>query len=237
MRHAITASRTVPTLCVPVIITGPSRKPDSSIQCVPVISPLPFRLNTPAFCRSRGFDSSAKQNRSEAAREQRYPHVMILSAMTDPQIVTQVPFARAFTVGWEHLDSNGHMANTAYLNLAVTTRMMFFQANGFAMQEFEKQRFGPVVRRDEIEYFRELRLLEPVRVALTLAAMSDDGSHFRLRNEFFRSDGKSAAIVTTTGGWLDLAIRRLTAPPEAIVLAYQTLVRTEDFETLKSSVK
>ncbi len=48
MRHAITESRTVPTLCVPVIITGPSRKPDSSIQCVPVISPLPFRLNTPA---------------------------------------------------------------------------------------------------------------------------------------------------------------------------------------------
>jgi acyl-CoA thioester hydrolase len=162
---------------------------------------------------------------------------MILSAMTDAQIVTQVPFARAFTVGWEHLDSNGHMANTAYLNLAVTTRMMFFQANGFAMQEFEKQRFGPVVRRDEIEYFRELRLLDPVRVTLTLAGMSDDGAHFRLRNEFFRSDGKSAAVVTTTGGWLDLAARRLTVPPEAIVRAFQTLVRTEDFETLKSSVK
>ena len=48
MRHAITASRTVPTLCVPVIITGPSRNPDSSIQCVPVISPLPLRLKTPA---------------------------------------------------------------------------------------------------------------------------------------------------------------------------------------------
>jgi acyl-CoA thioester hydrolase len=157
--------------------------------------------------------------------------------MTDAPIVTQEPFARPFTVGWEHLDSNGHMANTAYLDLAVTTRMLFFQANGFPMQEFEKQRFGPVVRRDEIEYFRELRLLDPVRVTLTLAGMSEDGSQFRLRNEFFRGDGKRAATITTTGGWLDLGARRLTAPPAAIVRTFQGLVKTEDFETLKSSVK
>src|SRR5438132_10570017 len=43
--HAITASRTMPTLCVLVIITGPSRKPESSTHVVPVISPLPFSVN------------------------------------------------------------------------------------------------------------------------------------------------------------------------------------------------
>src|SRR5215467_13544598 len=47
-RHWTTASRTTPTLCVLVIITGPSRKPDSSTQAVPVISPLPFWENHPA---------------------------------------------------------------------------------------------------------------------------------------------------------------------------------------------
>src|SRR5207302_7902241 len=46
--QAITASRTTPTLCVLVIITGPPRNPDSSIQVVPVISPLPFNVNQPA---------------------------------------------------------------------------------------------------------------------------------------------------------------------------------------------
>src|ERR1700689_920161 len=44
----MTASRTTPTLCVLVIITGPSRNPDSSTQVVPVISPLPFCANQPA---------------------------------------------------------------------------------------------------------------------------------------------------------------------------------------------
>src|SRR5256885_356344 len=49
----ITASLTTPTLWVFVIITGPSRNPESSTQCVPVISPLPFRLNHPAKTASR----------------------------------------------------------------------------------------------------------------------------------------------------------------------------------------
>ena len=47
IRQAIVASCTVPTLCVFVIMTGPSRKPDSSTQVVPVISPAPFNANQP----------------------------------------------------------------------------------------------------------------------------------------------------------------------------------------------
>src|ERR1700682_2476450 len=47
-RHWMVASRTTPTLCVLVIITGPSRNPDSSIHVVPVISPLPFCENQAA---------------------------------------------------------------------------------------------------------------------------------------------------------------------------------------------
>src|SRR5688572_12538310 len=42
--HSITASRTTPTLCVFVIITGEPSPPDSSTQVVPVISPLPFSV-------------------------------------------------------------------------------------------------------------------------------------------------------------------------------------------------
>jgi len=44
----MTASRTTPTLIVFVIITGPQRNPDSSSQCVPVISPLPLNEKCPA---------------------------------------------------------------------------------------------------------------------------------------------------------------------------------------------
>src|SRR5579859_7191498 len=53
MRHAMTASRTTPTLWVLVIMTGPSRKPESSSQVVPVISPFPLRVNQPPKTGSR----------------------------------------------------------------------------------------------------------------------------------------------------------------------------------------
>src|SRR3974390_649812 len=46
--HWITASRTPPALFVFVIITGPIKKPDSSTQVVPVISPFPFSDHQPA---------------------------------------------------------------------------------------------------------------------------------------------------------------------------------------------
>src|SRR5271156_5941625 len=53
--QAITESRTTPTLCVFVIITGPYRNPDSSTHVVPVISPLPFSVNHPANTGSTEF--------------------------------------------------------------------------------------------------------------------------------------------------------------------------------------
>ncbi len=41
--HFAVVSRTMPTLFVFVIMTGPCKKPESSTQWVPVISPFPFR--------------------------------------------------------------------------------------------------------------------------------------------------------------------------------------------------
>jgi acyl-CoA thioester hydrolase len=146
-------------------------------------------------------------------------------------------FTKTFHVRWGDLDSNAHMANTAYLDLCVDVRMMYFASKGFSLREFERLRFGPVVQKDEIEYFRELRLLEPVTVSFALVGMSDDGSRFRIRNEFFREDGKPAARVTSLGGWLSLDTRKLIAPPAELREILAGLTRTEDFQTMESSLR
>jgi acyl-CoA thioester hydrolase len=75
-----------------------------------------------------------------------------------------------FQVSWAHLDANAHMANTAYMNVCIDVRMMFFDSQGFAASEFARLRVGPVVRRDEVDYYRELHLLDPIRVTFLLAA-------------------------------------------------------------------
>ncbi len=142
------------------------------------------------------------------------------------------PFSVTFQVGWGDLDANAHMRNTAYLDHSADARMMFFASRGFSMREFERLRFGPVIRRDEVEYFREMRLLEHVRVTLAAVGLSADDARFRLRNEFFREDGRLVARVTSEGGWLDQTARKLTAPPAELARCMREMSRSEDFVEL-----
>jgi acyl-CoA thioester hydrolase len=146
-------------------------------------------------------------------------------------------FEKTFHVGWAHVDFNGHLGNTSYLDLAVDVRMFFFTENGFSVQEFQRQRFGPVILRDEIEYYKEFFLLDQIRITFQTAGLSDDVSRFKIRNEFFRADGKRAARLDTTGGWLGFETRKLIVPPPALADAMKSLVRTDDFEVLQSSIK
>jgi len=147
------------------------------------------------------------------------------------------PFSITTVAGWGDMDANAHMANVAYLNKCVDARFSFFVHCGFPATEFARRKIGPVVRRDEIEYFREVSLLEPITVTLALGGCAPDGSRFRLVNEVRRADGKVAARVRSEGGWLDLAARKLIAPPAELMAALQNLPRSEDFEELPSSLR
>lgn len=134
------------------------------------------------------------------------------------------------------MDFNAHMRNTAYLDKSADVRLMFFAEQGFPAEEFIRLRIGPVVKHDAVDYFKEVNLLEEMSVSLMVAGLSDDGSRFRLRNEFSRADGKLTARVTSTGGWLDLVARKLIAPPDKLLAALKALARTDDFELMVSSV-
>jgi acyl-CoA thioester hydrolase len=146
-----------------------------------------------------------------------------------------VMFTKTLFAGWGDMDSNSHMRNTAYLDKSVDVRMMYFAQCGFPMSEFLRLRFGPVVMKDEVEYFREFHLLDSMTVTFTLAGLSADGSRMKLRNEFLR-EGKRAALVTSTAGWLDLGTRKLIRPPPALLEALNALERSEDFVTLADSL-
>lgn len=146
-------------------------------------------------------------------------------------------FEKTFHVGWAHIDFNGHLGNTSYMDLAVDVRMYFFAEHAFPIQEFQRQRFGPVIMKDEIAYFREFHLLDNIRITLQCAGLSADGSRFKIRNEFFKENGKLAARLDTTGGWLDLEKRKLIVPPKKLAEAMRSMARSEDFEVLQTSIK
>lgn len=151
--------------------------------------------------------------------------------------MTAKPYSMAAVAGWADMDANAHMANFAYLNKCVDSRMSFFKHQGFAVTDFAKRRIGPVLRRDELEYHREVGLLEPITVTLALAGMADDGSRFRLVNEVLKQDGVLAARVRCEGGWMDLAARKLIAPPDDLREALAAMPHAAEFERLPSSVR
>jgi acyl-CoA thioester hydrolase len=145
-------------------------------------------------------------------------------------------YTKKFLAGWGTMDFNGHLANTAYLDLAADARMAFFAEHGFSPGEFRRLEIGPVVRKDEIEYFREIALHDAVTVTYAALGMSPDGSRFILENEIWSPRGQRAATVRSTGGWLDLRARKLVAPPPPLLKALLQVPRAPGFVELPQNV-
>jgi acyl-CoA thioester hydrolase len=146
-------------------------------------------------------------------------------------------YAKTLYAGWADMDFNSHMKNTAYLDKAADVRQMFLIENGFPVEEFLRLRIGPVVMKDEVEYFKEVRLQQEITVTYALAGHALDGSRFLLRHEIFRPDGELSARVTSAGGWLNLVKRKLVVPPPTLLSAMNSLEKTSDFVVLPSSIK
>ena len=144
-------------------------------------------------------------------------------------------YAREFLAGWGAMDFNGHLANTAYLDLAADARVSFWSEHGFSPGELRKLDIGPVIRKDEVEYFREIRLHDTVTVTCAMVAMSADGARFVIENEIWSPRGERAATVRSTGGWLDLRARKLVAPPAGLLAALQQVPRVPDFVELAAA--
>lgn len=143
-------------------------------------------------------------------------------------------YQKTLVAGWGDMDFNSHMRNTAYLDKSADVRMMYFADCGFPMAEFVRLKLGPVVMKDEVEYYREFQLLDEVTVSMSLAGLSPDGSRMMLRNDFFRK-GVLAARVTSTAGWFDLVNRKLVCPPPTLLQPLRDLARSDDYRELPNS--
>lgn len=146
-------------------------------------------------------------------------------------------YSKTLYASWADMDFNSHMKNTAVLDKSADVRFMYFAESGFPAEEFSRLRLGPVVMKDEVEYRREVSLLQEITVTLAIAGCSDDGSRYILRNEILSPEGSLCARASSTGGWLDLTARKLMAPPAALHKALTALPQTDDFIVLPSSIK
>jgi len=146
-------------------------------------------------------------------------------------------FTCRFEVRWADLDGNRHVRNTAFSEYASHTRFQLLAAHGFTPAKLEALRFGPVMMREEVRYRREVLFGDTLSVSVSCAGLSADGSHWLVRQEVRRSDGKDAVILIIQGGWIDLDSRKSIAPPHALTELLQGLPRAKDFAELPSLLR
>ncbi len=146
-------------------------------------------------------------------------------------------FKCCFEVRWADLDGNRHLRNTAFSEYASHTRFQLLAVHGFSPEKLQALRFGPIMLREEIRYRREVLFGDTLNVDVSCAGLSADGSHWCVRQEIRRSDGKSAAILTVQGGWIDLDSRTAGAPTGELSSVLQRLPRMKNFEELPSLMR
>lgn len=115
---------------------------------------------------------------------------------------------------WSQMDANGHMRHSAYADYGAQARSNMLNALGLSLQEFAKHKIGPILFREELIYYREIKLDEFIEVSVQLTKLNKTNSRFSFKHRIFKENGVLAAEINVDGAWLDLATRKLTTIPD-----------------------
>ena len=97
------------------------------------------------------------------------------------------------------------------------------------MQQFQT---GPVIFTEQIFYFKEIHQGKPITVTCEVTGMSEDGSLFSFRHEFYDYKGRNLARGLMTGAWMNLKERKIKALDDELYERIKNFPRSEDFEII-----
>ena len=142
-------------------------------------------------------------------------------------------FEREFHVRWSDLDPNFHMRHSAYADLCAATRFDYLGSLGFTMEKFNELRMGPIIFNESLNYFKEVRSGDQVRVNVQISGLSKDGRKWKMHQEMFRaSDDQLVATLDISGAWFNLVTRKVAEPPALLRDQVETVPRTADFKEI-----
>ncbi len=146
-------------------------------------------------------------------------------------------YSKTFEVIWADMDPNRHMRHTAYNDYAAQVRVAFMADNGLSLEEMEKLQLAPVLFKEETRFLSEVRMGEKIKVDLQISGLSSDGERWQMVHHIYKANGKLSAIISVDGAWIDMAKRKLKAPPEKFAANFNELPKTADFKEIVKKVK
>ncbi|WEX09087.1 thioesterase family protein [Chelativorans sp. AA-79] len=102
------------------------------------------------------------------------------------------------------IDMNFHLNNARYMMLADLGRMDIFFRSGL-LTTARKRGWGPLLGGLQVSYVREIRLWQRFELVTTIETW--EGTQIIGRHRFVLADGRTAAIILTTGGVYDFRNR------------------------------
>lgn len=141
-------------------------------------------------------------------------------------------YTKEFEIRWSDIDSNGHLANSAYTNFLSHARMGFFITYGFSMQDMAEFNIGPVVFYEHTYYYKESFIGKPITVSVEVSGLSEDGMFFKFEHNMYDDEGQHLASSDMLGSWIDLNTRKLTALPETLLKRSEAFPKSKHFKQL-----
>ena len=141
-------------------------------------------------------------------------------------------YLKEFEIRCDDVDANRHLRNSAYIDYMSHTRMSFFSDKGFGQRHLAEMNLGPVALYERMYYFKEVFPGAPIRVSIELKGLSEEGTFFEFRHNFYNQKGKNVGRCEMLGAWIDLEKRKLVPLPEELFDFLDHIEKTEDFKTL-----
>jgi acyl-CoA thioester hydrolase len=133
---------------------------------------------------------------------------------------------------WSQIDPNLHVRHSAYADIAASARLELLREGAVSLEALQRDYFGPILFKEELEYRKEIRDTQVVTVKSFLKRIERNFSKWSMISEIYREDGELACIVTVHGAWIDLKARKIASLPEQYRASFLKTPQTPDFELI-----
>ena len=146
-------------------------------------------------------------------------------------------YSREYRVDWNDLDPNFHLRAATWVDYAVNTQYLLLDQIGMTQARCRELGYETIALKIEAEYRHEATLGDIITDSPLLAALSPDGSRWKVKHRFIKNGKERAGSITIEGTWLNWQTRQAIVPASDIVQALNKVPRTPNFEELKSFIR
>lgn len=137
-------------------------------------------------------------------------------------------FSLPIQIRWSDIDQNRHLRHSAYYDFGTTVRVTFFSLKGLTNMKLEELGVGPILFREEAQFRKEIKFEDRITADMEVTKAKKDFSRWSIRHHLTKEDGTVAAIINMDGAWMNLSLRKLTAPDAFVHSVFDAFPKSAD---------